>query len=134
MTDTGITDAGRTGGDDPDGLRDRPGQHPQRGSARSVFDIHNPVFLISALVIVAFVIITLALQDQADAIFVGVRDWLTANLAWFFLLAGDVFVILCLALIVSPWGSCGSAAGRRRRTMAMPAGSPCCSPPAWASG
>ncbi len=68
-------------------------------------DIHNPVFLISGGVIVAFVILTLALQDSADAAFVGVRDWLTANLDWFFLLSGDVFVVLCLALIVSPWGS-----------------------------
>jgi BCCT family betaine/carnitine transporter len=68
-------------------------------------DIHNPVFAISGGVIVAFVFITLALQDQADTVFVGVRDWLTANLEWFFLLAGDVFVILCLVLIVSPWGA-----------------------------
>jgi BCCT family betaine/carnitine transporter len=70
-----------------------------------IFDIHNPVFLISGLMIVAFVIITLALQDQAQAVFVGARDWLTGNLAWFFLLAGDIFVVLCLFLIVSPWGS-----------------------------
>jgi betaine/carnitine transporter, BCCT family len=69
------------------------------------FDIHRPVFTISSLVIVAFVVITLALQDRANAAFEGVRDWLTGNLDWFFLLAGDVFVVLCLVLIVSPWGS-----------------------------
>jgi betaine/carnitine transporter, BCCT family len=68
-------------------------------------DIHNPVFLISGGVIVLFVIVTLALQDYADTVFVGLRDWLTGNLDWFFLLAGNVFVLLCLALIVSPWGS-----------------------------
>src|SRR5690606_9736901 len=69
------------------------------------FDVHNPVFAISGLVIVAFVIITLALQNEADAIFQGVRDWLTANLDWFFLIAGNIFVLLCLLLIVMPWGS-----------------------------
>ncbi len=69
------------------------------------FDIHNPVFAISGLVIVAFVIITLALQNQADAIFTGLRDWLTANLDWFFLIVGNIFVLVCLAVIVLPWGS-----------------------------
>lgn len=69
------------------------------------FDVHNPVFAISGLVIVAFVIITLALQNEADAFFTGLRDWLTANLDWFFLGAGNIFVLLCLAVIVLPWGS-----------------------------
>jgi len=32
------------------------------------------------------------------------RDWLTGNLDWFFLFSGNIFVILCLALIVSPLG------------------------------
>lgn len=69
------------------------------------FDVHNPVFAISGLVIVAFVIITLALQNDADAFFTGLRDWLTANLDWFFLIAGNIFVLVCLAVIVLPWGS-----------------------------
>jgi len=69
------------------------------------FDVHNPVFAISGLVIVAFVIITLALQNEAAAFFTGLRDWLTANLDWFFLIAGNIFVLVCLAVIVLPWGS-----------------------------
>lgn len=69
------------------------------------FDVHNPVFAISGLVIVAFVIITLALQNEADAFFTGLRDWLTGNLDWFFLIAGNIFVLVCLAVIVLPWGS-----------------------------
>jgi len=32
------------------------------------------------------------------------RDWLTANLDWFFLLAANIFVILCLILIFTPLG------------------------------
>lgn len=69
------------------------------------FDVHNPVFAISGLVIVAFVIITLALQNEADAFFTTLRDWLTGNLDWFFLVTGNIFVLVCLALIVLPWGS-----------------------------
>ena len=68
------------------------------------FDIHNPVFLISGLSIVGFVILTLALQDQAGVVFNGLRNWLTATLDWFFLAAANVFVIFCLVLIVTPLG------------------------------
>lgn len=76
-----------------------------RGTGALSFDVHNPVFAISGLVIVAFVIITLALQNEADAFFQGVRDWLTGNLDWFFLIAGNIFLLLCLVLVVSPWSS-----------------------------
>ena len=68
-------------------------------------DIHNPVFLVSGLVIIAFVIVTLAFQDAAGPVFNSIRNWLTANLDWFFLSAGNVFVVVCLALIVTPLGS-----------------------------
>ena len=51
-------------------------------------DIHNPVFLISGLSIVAFVFYALALPEQAEALFGALRPWLTSTFAWFFLGAG----------------------------------------------
>ncbi|MEP0232028.1 BCCT family transporter [Roseibium sp.] len=69
------------------------------------FDVHNPVFLVSGLSIVGFVILTLALQDQAGAVFNGLRGWLTASLDWFFLGAANIFVLFCFFLILSPFGS-----------------------------
>jgi betaine/carnitine transporter, BCCT family len=68
------------------------------------FDVHNPVFGITAGLIVAITLLTLFFQTQSEPFFTGLRDWLTAHLDWFFLLAGNIFVILCLALIVSPLG------------------------------
>ncbi|MDX1540155.1 MAG: BCCT family transporter, partial [Geminicoccaceae bacterium] len=68
-------------------------------------DIHNPVFVISGLTIVAFVVFSLALQEQAGELFGWLRSTLTSTFDWFFLLAGNVFVLLCLFLIVSPYGS-----------------------------
>ncbi|SHM25942.1 BCCT family transporter [Roseibium suaedae] len=68
------------------------------------YDVHNPVFAISSLSIVAFVLIALALHDQAELVFNGLRNWLTAALDWFFLSAANVFVLFCLFLIVSPLG------------------------------
>src|SRR5690606_5716786 len=36
--------------------------------------------------------------------FEGVRDWVTSTFDWFFLIAGNIFVLLCLGLIVTPLG------------------------------
>ncbi|SON55348.1 Glycine betaine transporter OpuD [Hartmannibacter diazotrophicus] len=68
------------------------------------FDVHNPVFMVSALSIVAFVFYALALPEQAGAVFGWLRPWLTSTFDWFFLTSANIFVIFCLFLIVSPWG------------------------------
>ncbi|OOF15651.1 BCCT transporter [Salinivibrio sp. PR919] len=68
------------------------------------FDIHNRVFMVSGLAIMAFVFVTLAFQNQIGPVFGDLRGWLTSNLDWFFLSAGNIFVIACLVLIVSPLG------------------------------
>ncbi len=67
-------------------------------------DIHGKVFSISALAIVLFVVLTLALRTEVEPLFTAIRDWLTSNLAWFFLGSANIFVLLCLGLIVSPLG------------------------------
>ncbi|MCF4009536.1 MULTISPECIES: BCCT family transporter [Gammaproteobacteria] len=67
-------------------------------------DIHNRVFLISALAIIAFVILTLVFREEAGPAFTTLRNTLTSNLDWFFLSAANIFVLICLALIVSPLG------------------------------
>jgi len=67
-------------------------------------DIHNRVFAISGLLVIAFVLVTLIFQTQAEPIFTDMRNWMTAKLDWFFLIAANIFVVLCLYLIVSPLG------------------------------
>ena len=68
-------------------------------------DIHNPVFLISALSIVAFVLITLMFQEGATEFFGWLRPFLTSTFDWFFLSAANVFVVLCIGLMITPLGS-----------------------------
>lgn len=68
-------------------------------------DIHNPVFLISGLSIVAFVFYALALPEQSTAVFGALRPYLTSTFDWFFLGAANIFVLFCLLLIVLPLGS-----------------------------
>jgi betaine/carnitine transporter, BCCT family len=67
-------------------------------------DIHNRVFAISGLMVVAFVVLTLAFQNQVEPLFSGLRHWLTANLDGFFIAAGNVFILVCVGLAVSPLG------------------------------
>ncbi len=67
-------------------------------------DIHNPVFLVSGLSIVAFVLITLMFQEGATAFFGWLRPFLTSTFDWFFLSSANIFVLFCLFLLVSPFG------------------------------
>ncbi|ETX15674.1 BCCT transporter [Roseivivax halodurans JCM 10272] len=76
----------------------------QRSIGPLSFDIHNPVFLISSLTVVAFVLVTLIFQDQSSAVFNWLFTFVTTTFDWFFLSAANIFVIFCLFLIVSPWG------------------------------
>ncbi|RFP87137.1 BCCT family transporter [Rhodobacteraceae bacterium 63075] len=67
-------------------------------------DIHNPVFLVSGLTVVVFVIYALLAPTQAADFFGWLRPALTSTFDWFFLTAANIFVIFCLVLIVTPYG------------------------------
>ncbi len=67
-------------------------------------DIHNKVFAISALLIIIFVALTMTFQTQAEPMFGSLRDWLTSSLDWFFITAGNIFVLVCLGIAISPLG------------------------------
>ena len=80
------------------------GQDNFSGAVSMELDIHKIVFSVSAIGVMLFVFLTLAFQNAVEPLFVGLRDWLTGNLDWFFLLSGNIFVLVCLGLIVSPLG------------------------------
>jgi betaine/carnitine transporter, BCCT family len=67
-------------------------------------DIHNPVFVISGVTIVLFVLFVLAFQEGAAEMFGALRPWLTSTFDWVFMGAANIFVLFCLFLIVSPYG------------------------------
>ncbi len=67
-------------------------------------DLHNPVFVISSLMVLLFVIGTLMFPGEAKQAFDGSKAWSIANFDWLFLVAGNIFVIFCLILIVLPVG------------------------------
>ncbi|MEJ2610717.1 MAG: BCCT family transporter [Candidatus Thiodiazotropha sp.] len=67
-------------------------------------DLHNPVFIISAILVLMFVIGTLIFPIEAKQAFDGSKSWSINNFDWLFLVACNFFVIFCLLLIVIPVG------------------------------
>ncbi|WP_423246899.1 BCCT family transporter [Spectribacter hydrogenoxidans] len=67
-------------------------------------DLHNPVFLWSAILIVIFVAGSMLFPDISKTALTGARDWVINTFDWLFLSAGNFFVLFCLALIVLPFG------------------------------
>ena len=67
-------------------------------------DIHNPVFAVSSLTIIAFVAGVLVFQAGAAATFGALRAWLMSTFDWVFMGAGNLFVFFCLLLVATPLG------------------------------
>ncbi len=67
-------------------------------------DFHNPVFPISAGLIVLFIIYALVDPARASAQMVAARTWTIDHFDWLFMFAGNAFVVYCIALILAPVG------------------------------
>lgn len=83
----------------------RVGQQNIEGVSPVAFDIHNPVFMISAVAIVLFTGATLLFPGVLGPAFASLRDAVTGSFDWFLLISGNIFVLLSLGLILSPLGS-----------------------------
>ncbi len=77
------------------------GEHNVRGFG---LDIHNPVFVVSALLAVALVVGTLLFRETATTAFSDLRVWATTTFDWFFIIASNLFVIFCFAVAFSRLG------------------------------
>lgn len=67
-------------------------------------DVHNPVFGISGVLILLFVVGALVFPAESKQILVGARGWSIDHFDWLFMIGGNVVVLFCLALIVLPVG------------------------------
>ncbi|WPC72350.1 BCCT family transporter [Vibrio porteresiae] len=69
------------------------------------FDVHNSVFGISAGLILLFLVATLVTDPEtAKTALNGVKTQIINTFDVLFMWSGNIFVIFCLALIVSPYG------------------------------
>ena len=81
------------------------GLEPGQDNVRILgLDVHNPVFFVSAVLIVAFVILALIFRETAGNMLGGLRVWLTSTFDWVFMISANLFVVFCLAVVVSPLG------------------------------
>lgn len=69
------------------------------------FDIHNRVFVVSALASAIFIVLTLLFPERAGSIFQSIVAFSTGTLDWYFMILVDFFIVFCLALVVLPYGS-----------------------------
>ena len=70
------------------------------------FDIHNPVFGISAGAIILFLTVLLIMDPaEAKASLDGIKWQIINNFDGLFMWSGNIFLIFCLALIFSPFGN-----------------------------
>ena len=67
-------------------------------------DIHNPVFVVSSLTVIAFVVGTLLFRDAAAGIFETLYAWLASTFDWAFMATANVLVLFCLLLLASRLG------------------------------
>lgn len=65
-------------------------------------DIHNPVFFVSASLIILFVLITVNFPVQANEVLGATRAWCLETFASFMMIAVNAILLFCLALIVLP--------------------------------
>ncbi len=88
----------------------QPQQMPHQvdeGRYRKLFGLEiylTPVFVVSAITIVAFIIGTLIFQEDAEKIFKAARVWLTTNLDWLFMGTVNLIFLFCLIVALSPLG------------------------------
>ena len=68
------------------------------------FDIHNPVFVVSAVLSVLLVIGSLVFQQEATIAFAELRIWATSSFDWYFLILANIFVLFCFIIALSPLG------------------------------
>ncbi|UEQ03730.1 BCCT family transporter [Halomonas profundus] len=67
-------------------------------------DFHNPVFPLSALAILLFIIYALVYPDAANTHLGLAKNWSIEHFDWLFMIAGNIFVVFCLVLICLPLG------------------------------
>ena len=69
------------------------------------FDVHNPVFGISASLIGLFLVAILLVEPETSKSFLdGIKWWIIGAFDGLFMWSANIFVIFCLGLIVSPYG------------------------------
>lgn len=67
-------------------------------------DLHNPVFFLSATLILSFIVGTILFPQEANSLLGGAKAWSIEHFDWLFIWGGNVFIVFCIALMLLPLG------------------------------
>lgn len=67
-------------------------------------DIHNPVFMTSAILVVAFVLFALINPDLSNTWLNAAKSWSVNNFDWLFMSVSNIVLIFCVLVAMSPLG------------------------------
>ena len=62
------------------------------------------VFFPTALLSLVVIVYSVLAPDQSASLFNAVRVWCTTSFDWFFMAAGNLLLLFCVAIAVSPLG------------------------------
>ena len=82
-------------------------QHMREREYRKLFGLEiylTPVFVISSIAIIVFIVGSLIFQEGATKLFGNLRVWLTTNLDWLFMISTNLVFLFCLVVAFSPLG------------------------------
>lgn len=65
-------------------------------------DIHNPVFILSAILIILFVTTTIAFPASVNEVLGDIKVWCLTTFDWFLMASASGILIFCLVLCVMP--------------------------------
>ncbi|MEO0409821.1 MAG: BCCT family transporter, partial [Cyanobacteria bacterium P01_A01_bin.135] len=83
----------------------RSGRQPgDRNITRYGFDFHPEVFLVSAGLILLFVLVTLIFQEPAETAFGAIQTFIAEAMGWFLILAVSLFLGVAIILAFSKFG------------------------------
>lgn len=85
-------------------IQKKPDPESHLKSENKYFDVDPPVFWISSLVIVLFILITLLVGEPMEQVFAAMQDSVSENGRWFFVLAVNLFLVFSLAMAFGKFG------------------------------
>ena len=74
-------------------------------SKNKYFDVDSPVFWPSAVLIVAFIVVTLSVGEPMNDIFASIQTSISDNGGWFFIISVNLFLFFILFIAFSKFGN-----------------------------
>ncbi len=67
--------------------------------------VHSPVFLTTAILVIAFVMVALLMPELSNRWLSGMETWALNHFDWLFTTTSNLILLFCIALIISPFGN-----------------------------